>query len=103
MDRSITIALELPLGGKSRARSVVRSGRLAHYTPDKGMIRTAALDALAGRPLLDAPVEITLHADFAVSQRKQQLALDGIIRPTMRPDLDNFLKSWLDGLTASHS
>ena len=35
MDRSITIALELPLGGKSRARSVVRSGRLAHYTPQK--------------------------------------------------------------------
>jgi Holliday junction resolvase RusA-like endonuclease len=67
------------------------------------MIGAAAMDALAGRPPLDAPVEIALHAEFAVPpswpQRKQQLALDDNIRPTTRPDLDNVLKNWLDGLS----
>jgi Holliday junction resolvase RusA-like endonuclease len=69
------------------------------------MIRAAAMDAFAGRPPLDWPVEITLRADFPVPpswlQRKRQLALISKIRPGKRPDLDNILKNWLDGLSGA--
>ena len=34
----------------------------------------------------------------AYSKKKRQLALDGIVRPTIKPDLDNIAKSVLDGL-----
>jgi hypothetical protein len=86
MDRSITIGLQLPPGGKARARSGVRSGRLAHYTPEKrrtreGLIRSAVLDQLGDKPAVEQPVELSLRADFAVtaswSRHEQQPAIAG--------------------------
>src|SRR4051812_46241056 len=58
----ITISLQGPPQGKGRARAFQRGGHIGHYTPEKtrtyeGMIRTAAMDELAGRLPFDEPVE----------------------------------------------
>jgi Holliday junction resolvase RusA-like endonuclease len=94
--------------GKAGARSVVRRGRLVHYTPRQTRsyettIRVAGIQALGDKSAFEQPVEFGLRADFAVptswSRPKQQLAIANGIRPTTRPDLDNVRKSWLDGLS----
>jgi Holliday junction resolvase RusA-like endonuclease len=110
MDRSpITITLLGPPQGKGRARAFVRGGQIGHYTPAatvsyEGMVRTAAMDALSGRPPIDAPVEFVLDAVFPVpgswSERKRQQALAGKIAPGKKPDLDNIAKVWNDALNA---
>ena len=39
-----------------------------------------------------------LETEHWMHKLKQQAALDGAIRPSARPDLDNFVKATLDGL-----
>jgi Holliday junction resolvase RusA-like endonuclease len=103
----ITISLQGPPQGKGRARAFVRGGHIGHYTPEKtatyeGMIRTAAMQELAGRVAFDEPVQFTLRAIFPVpaswSERKRQQALTGTIKPGKKPDLDNIAKAWNDAL-----
>lgn len=102
------IAIELPgpVRGKGRHRSRIakaRDGRpfIANYADAatrsyEGMLRTAAADAMDGRPLLDGPVLVKIVAAFAVpgswSKRKRADALAGVIRPTVKPDGDNIMK-----------
>jgi hypothetical protein len=64
---TLTITVPGPPLSKGRARSFLRGAHIGHYTPEKtrsyeSLIRGAAMDALAGRPPLDAPVEIALVA-----------------------------------------
>jgi Holliday junction resolvase RusA-like endonuclease len=107
MTEPVTITLAGAPQGKGRARAFLRGGHIGHYTPEKtrsyeGMIRTAAMDAIAGRPALDEPIEFVLRAVFPVpmswSARKQQQALTGEIKPGKKPDLDNIAKAWNDAL-----
>ena len=106
MSEAIIIAVPGPVRGKGRHRSRIVETRdkrrfIRNY-PDKetesyeGMLRAAAADAMAGRPLLDGPVLVKIVAVFAVpaswSKRKRAAALAGTIRPTVKPDLDNTLK-----------
>ncbi|MCK1693831.1 RusA family crossover junction endodeoxyribonuclease [Bradyrhizobium sp. 144] len=107
MSEPVTITLAGAPQGKGRARAFLRGGHIGHYTPEKtrsyeGMIRTAAMDAIAGRPALDEPIEFVLRAIFPVpgswSARKQQQALTGEIKPGKKPDLDNIAKAWNDAL-----
>lgn len=106
MSDAIHISLPGPVRGKGRHRSRIakaRDGRsfIANYADSatrsyEGMLRTVASDAMHGRPLLDGPVLVKLVAVFAVptswSRRKRAEALDGLIRPTVKPDGDNILK-----------
>ena len=66
------------------------------------MIRTAAMDELAGQAPFDEPVEFILRAVFPVpsswSERKRQMAIAGLIKPGKKPDLDNITKAWNDAL-----
>jgi Holliday junction resolvase RusA-like endonuclease len=66
------------------------------------MIRTAAMDEIAGRLPFDEPVEFVLRAVFPVpaswSERKRQMAITGDIKPGKKPDLDNIAKAWNDAL-----
>jgi Holliday junction resolvase RusA-like endonuclease len=103
----ITFALAGEPQGKGRARAFRRGNFIGHYTPDKtrsyeGMIRTAAMDAMAGKPPIDVPVEITLSAIFSVpaswSQKKRAAAITGEIKPAKKPDLDNVIKAWTDAM-----
>src|SRR5260370_10883946 len=107
MTEPITISLMGAPQGKGRARAFMRGGHIGHYTPEKtrtyeGMIRTAAMDELAGRLPFDEPVEFVLRAVFPVpaswSERKRQMAITGDIKPGKKPDLDNIAKAWNDAL-----
>lgn len=105
--KPVTISLQGAPQGKGRARAFVRGGHVSHYTPEKtrtyeGMIRTAAMDELAGQAPFDEPVEFILRAVFPVpsswSERKRQMAIAGLIKPGKKPDLDNITKAWNDAL-----
>ncbi len=84
MSEPITISLQGPPQGKGRARAFVRGGHVGHYTPEKtrtyeGMIRTAAMQELAGGRRSTPPVEIFIaRRSFPVpaswSERKRQQA-----------------------------
>ncbi len=103
----VTITLLGTPQGKGRARSFIRAGHVAHYTPEKtrtyeGMIRSAAMDAIGSRPAFDQPVEFFLRAVFPVpdswSAKKRSRAILNEIKPAKKPDLDNVAKAWLDAL-----
>ncbi|MDN4982242.1 RusA family crossover junction endodeoxyribonuclease [Bradyrhizobium sp. WYCCWR 13022] len=107
MTEPVTITVQGPPQGKGRARAFIRGGRVGHYTPQKtrtyeSLIFGAAVDAMGDRPPFEQAVEFTLRAIYPVpaswSQRKQQQAITGEIKPTKKPDLDNVLKAWNDGL-----
>lgn len=93
--------------GKGRARAFVRGGHVAHYTPEKtrsyeSMIRGAAMDAMGDRKPIDTAVAVKLRAVFVVplsfSKAKHAAALSGALLPAKKPDLDNIMKAWLDGM-----
>ncbi len=64
-------------------------------------LRARGQDAMGDRPPLTGPLRLNLFCAFPVppswSKKKQREALAGIIRPTVRPDLDNCYKA-LDAL-----
>ncbi len=91
--------------GRPRIGKVGQHARM--FTPAKtvayeGLIAHAAQQAMAGRPLFDAPVACAVHLHCAVpaswSQRKQRAALDGALLPSSKPDADNVVKAVFDGL-----
>lgn len=92
---------------KARVRMGWRYGRAVAYTPKKTKyyettIRVAAIEAMKGLDAFDESVEA--HIMFFLPVPKQfskgsyAKAISGEILPTKRPDLDNFIKSALDGL-----
>lgn len=93
--------------GKGRPR-IGKIGQHARmFTPAKtvayeGLIAHAAQLAMAGRPMLDGPVEVSLAIECQVpaswSQKKQRQALAGEVMPTTKPDVDNVVKAVFDGL-----
>jgi len=97
-----------PIGkGRPRIGKVGQHARM--FTPAKtasyeGLIAHAAHAAMAGRPLFDAPVTVTMRIECQVppswSQKKQRMALAGELRPGTKPDADNVIKAVFDGLNA---
>lgn len=71
------------------------------YTPERtvnyeGRLAFAAQQVMAGRPLLEGPLEVEIVAYMAIAESKprkwKEAALSGEIRPTKKPDYDNFAK-----------
>jgi Holliday junction resolvase RusA-like endonuclease len=64
----------------------------------------AAQQAMSGRPPISVPVRIEISVDLPVPQswsaKRQDAAQRGDIRPTTRPDTDNYVKSALDAINA---
>lgn len=88
--------------GKGRPR-FTRNGQT--YTPEKTkeyekLIRTSYSES--GGTLLDGYINISISAYYqipkAFSREKKEFAKRGIIKPVVRPDLDNVVKAILDGL-----
>jgi len=56
----------------------------------------------AGNPMLQGQIKMTVRAYWTppknVSKRKRQAMIDGIDRPTKRPDADNIAKAIADAL-----
>lgn len=93
--------------GKGRPRIGKIGAHARMFTPAKtvayeGLIAHAAQLAMAGRPMLDGPVEVSLAIECQVpaswSQKKQRQALAGEVMPTTKPDVDNVVKAVFDGL-----
>jgi Holliday junction resolvase RusA-like endonuclease len=91
---------------KGRARATTIGGMARLYTPGKtrayeDRIRCAAAMARGERPPFQGEVTLTVTALVAIpasfSKRKRANAVAGIIRPTTRPDADNYAKAALDG------
>lgn len=104
---SITFNIPGEPVAKGRARSFVRNGHVAHYTPEKtaryeNLVRLAAQQAMAGRAPIEGPVHLVVHASLSIpvswSLKKQRAAAVGEIRPTKKPDLDNIVKAIKDGM-----
>ncbi len=91
---------------KGRARSFVRNGNIAHYTPEKtaryeNLVRLAAQQAMGEQTPVESAVVLIVRAFLSIptswSLKKQQAAAIGEITPTKRPDLDNIIKAIKDG------
>ena len=95
--------------GKQRPRATTFGGRARIYTPKETMnyeqlVKFSFLKEYPNFIPLDNEKQIKVHIQAykpipkAMPKWKRQLALDGIVRPTIKPDLDNIAKSVLDGL-----
>jgi Holliday junction resolvase RusA-like endonuclease len=92
---------------KGRARFAKRGAFVHSYTPEKTRtyedhVREVAVAAMgSGEPLetpLKAYIYIKLPVPKAFSKKKTAEALVGLIRPAKKPDIDNYIKSVMDGL-----
>ena len=91
---------------KARARSVIRAGRIAHYTPAKtasyeslvamhARIAMNALEPFRGPIRLSCTFWLPVPMSYTKSRRKA--CLNGSERHCKKPDIDNLLTSIKDG------
>ena len=94
----ITIVLAGPPMGKERVR-MTRSGHA--YTPERTVnyesrLALAAQQVMGEQPPLDGELVVEIDAYMAVPESKPKkwkaAALSGELRPTKKPDYDNFAK-----------
>ena len=66
--------------------------------------RLAAQEAMGDRLPIQGPCRLELRVELAVpaswSQKRKAAALVGDIRPTTRPDIDNYLKAAMDSINS---
>lgn len=88
--------------GEPQGKGRARFGNGRTYTPAKtvfyeGLIAFAAQTAMAGRPLMDGPLRVSLWADLSVPKsaprKLRELMLADKVHPTKKPDFDNILKA----------
>lgn len=83
---------------------------IGSYDPKNSRDFKATLHLLAqteliaeGKHQIEGPCAMTIHFFVPIpksfSKNKRQQALDGIIRPTNKPDVDNLAKSVMDAFT----
>lgn len=93
--------------GKGRPRAAKQGKHITLYTPEKTVsyestVALAASQAMAGKPLIDGPVSVIMQMVAPVpgswSNRKKDHALDGIIMPITKPDMDNVVKAIFDAV-----
>lgn len=104
---SETVIIRLPGAprgkGRHRAQLVNRGGvQRIHSHPDQktevyeSALRVAAGAVMRGRPLLAGPLEVRIFAMLPIpaswSKRKRLDAVEGRLRPTVKPDFDNIAK-----------
>lgn len=78
------------------------------YTPKKTkdyhkLVAAAAHEAMQGREALDGALDVSIMVYKGIpkswSKIKKQDAVDGLILPAVKPDIDNYVKAILDGLS----
>lgn len=103
---TVTIRLAGEPRGKGRPRARIAKAKtgaqfVTVYTDAQtrsyeALLRDAGQQAMIGRALFDGPLKVKVAAFFSVpqswSKKKRGQALDGIVRPTGKPDVDNLLK-----------
>ena len=100
----VTVVIAGPAVAKGRPRMTRRGFA---YTPAKTRKyeahgRLAAQLAMDGRPPFDVPCGLTALIELPIpaswSKRRRAAAISGAIRPTTRPDVDNYVKAALDAI-----
>jgi Holliday junction resolvase RusA-like endonuclease len=104
----MTSPITLIIDGAPVAKGRPRLARRGHvYTPAhtrryEAHGRLAAQLAMDGRPPIAMPVRAEITIDLLVpaswSGKRRDAALRGEIRPTTRPDADNYCKSAMDAI-----
>jgi Holliday junction resolvase RusA-like endonuclease len=93
------------LVGKGRPKFARRGNFVTAYTPEKtasyeNLVKLYAAEAMKGRDLITGPVDVRMllfvTPPASWSQKKRISALNGVIFPTSKPDLDNSAKLALD-------
>ncbi len=95
--------------GKQRARVCVRGNYARAYTPEKtasyeNLINLSYTQALNGAPspYWDKPVKIKIQAFYQIpksfSKKRTVAALCRLVRPQVKPDIDNVVKVVCDAL-----
>jgi Holliday junction resolvase RusA-like endonuclease len=93
--------------GKQRPRFVRRGNHVSTYTPEKTKtyedeIRYMARAAMGASPPLETPVTVAIYIRVEIpksfSKQKRKDALENIVKPTKKPDLDNIAKCFLDAM-----
>lgn len=97
--------------GKQRARVSTFGGYAKAYTPQETVayenrIMYAFKQAVDGKtsPYWEMPVIVQIRAFYGIpksfSKRKKEEALNGILRPQTKPDIDNVVKVVCDALNS---
>ena len=93
--------------GKGRPKFARRGNFVSTYTPTKtrdyeDLIKDAARKAMGSNELLETPVTvaiyITVKTSSSFSKKMRQEAINGLIKPTKKPDADNIAKCFLDAM-----
>jgi len=95
--------------GRGRVGSVKSGGKTfatvftpAHTRKYETRIRDAAAEAMKGRPPIEGAVSVVVKAFLlppkSLTRKKLAAALKGEIAPLTKPDIDNYVKSALDGI-----
>lgn len=93
--------------GKGRPRAARRGRHIQLYTPEKtasyeSLVATAAHGAMRGaEPIKGAchvDMDIRLMVPMSWSAKRRNQALEGLVFPTKKPDLDNILKAVFDAI-----
>lgn len=97
--------VEIVIDGKPVGKKAPLHGKGFTYTPAKTRAfeahgRMAAQIAMAGKSPTSEPVHVDVWAILPIpsswSQKRRRQAALGFIRPTTKPDVDNYAKSALD-------
>lgn len=108
-------SISFEVAGKVEAKGRGRVGRVgkgakafttvftpAHTRKYEHLVRHAAGEAMGDRAPLEGAVEVfvNVYIPFPKSASKKKLTdmLAGFIRPCTKPDIDNYVKSALDGI-----
>ncbi len=97
--------VKLIIPGEPVAKARPRVTRYGTYTPEKTVNYETLIRELyivGNHPKLEGPLRMDIVAYFKIpksaSKVKRQGMIDGLIRPTKRPDIDNIYKAFADGL-----
>lgn len=99
--------MKIIIQGKVQAKQRVRLGRYSRYTPEQtknyeNWVKLSFINQYPNFKPLENELSVSIKAYFEIpksaSKKKREQMLNGNIRPTIKPDLDNIAKSILDAL-----
>jgi Holliday junction resolvase RusA-like endonuclease len=103
----VTFRVEGEPKGKGRPRFRSTGKFVQTYTDSKtrdyeNTIKASAMIAMGASKPLESPVAVFIHATKGIpasySKKRTEACLNGIERPSKKPDLDNIMKACLDAM-----